>query len=237
MLPMRYLPFGPGVTWLPLRISVLHMASANRGSRHCLRRFLSSEMPAAENTRFRSPSISILGDAYKVDSMTNVTPRVANKVNHRLHRRPGHPLYHVRRRIENFFNSSFLTRVGTPRFAVFDSISPIVTPLQNFDSLLVPSSHPSRSPSDTYYINSEHLLRSHTTAHDADLIRSGLDAFLTIGDVYRRDEIDASHYPVFHQVDGVLLFSQNQVNLMAKQYLADLITFCDTLYVTAFLKQ
>jgi phenylalanyl-tRNA synthetase alpha chain len=214
MLHVRCLPFGLGVAWPSLRISVLRMVSTSHDSYQWFRRSLSSETPAAENTRFKSPSISILGDTYKVDSLTNVTPRVANKVDHRLHRRPGHPLYHVRRRIENYFNSSFVTRVGTPRFAIFDSISPIVTPLQNFDSLLVPSSHPSRSPSDTYYINSEHLLRSHTTAHDADLIRSGLDAFLTIGDVYRRDEIDASHYPVFHQVDGVLLFSQNQVTIV-----------------------
>jgi len=64
---------------------------------------------------------------------------------------------------------------------------------------------------DTYYVNSEHLLRSHMTAHDEELIRSGFDAFLLVGDVFRRDEIDASHYPVFHQVDGVCLFTENEV--------------------------
>jgi len=173
---------------------------------------LYSGTAAIDNTRFRTSEISILGTSYNVDGLTNVTPRVANKVDRRLHRRPGHPLYHVRRRVENFFNSSFVNRVGNPRFAVFDDISPIVTPQQNFDSLLVPISHPSRSPSDTYYINSERLLRSHTTAHDADLIRSGLDSFLIVGDVYRRDEIDSSHYPVFHQIDGVHLFTENQVS-------------------------
>lgn len=36
-----------------------------------------------------------------------------------------------------------------------------------------------------------------------DLIRSGLDNFLVCGEVYRRDEIDATHYPVFHQLDAV----------------------------------
>ena len=55
------------------------------------------------------------------------------------------------------------------------------------------------------------MLRGHTSAHQAELVRSGLDAFLLAGDVYRRDEIDASHYPVFHQMEGVRLFSNHEV--------------------------
>lgn len=54
------------------------------------------------------------------------------------------------------------------------------------------------------------MLRAHTSAHQRELVRSGLDAFLVAGDVYRRDEIDASHYPVFHQMEGVRLFSTHQ---------------------------
>jgi len=103
-----------------------------------------------------------------------------------------------------------VTRVGHPRFVAFENLNPVVTPHQNFDSLLVPVDHPSRSSSDTYYVNSMHLLRSHMTAHDEELIRSGFNAFLLVGDVFRRDEIDASHYPVFHQVDGVCLFTENE---------------------------
>lgn len=55
------------------------------------------------------------------------------------------------------------------------------------------------------------MLRAHTSAHQRELVRCGLDAFLVAGDVYRRDEIDASHYPVFHQMEGVRLFSKQQV--------------------------
>ena len=40
----------------------------------------------------------------------------------------------------------------------------------------------------------------------AELIKNGLDNFLVVGDVYRRDTIDQSHYPVFHQMEGVRLF-------------------------------
>jgi phenylalanyl-tRNA synthetase alpha chain len=40
-----------------------------------------------------------------------------------------------------------------------------------------------------------------------DLLQTGLAKFLVTGDVYRRDEIDRSHYPVFHQTEGVKMFS------------------------------
>lgn len=80
---------------------------------------------------------------------------------------------------------------------------------QDSDYLLIPKDHPSRQKSDCYYINKHFLLRAHATAHQADVIKSGLDNFLVVGDVYRRDEIDSTHYPVFHQVDAVRLMNRN----------------------------
>ena len=50
------------------------------------------------------------------------------------------------------------------------------------------------------------MLRTHTSAHQTECIRAGRDAFLVCGDVYRRDTIDATHYPAFHQLEGVLMF-------------------------------
>ena len=55
------------------------------------------------------------------------------------------------------------------------------------------------------------MLRAHTSAHQRELVSAGLDAFLMVGDVYRRDEIDASHYPAFHQMEGVRLFCNHEV--------------------------
>lgn len=91
---------------------------------------------------------------------------------------------------------------GSPVFSVYDRLSPVVSVAQNFDSLLIPAGHPSRARSDCYYINKNTLLRAHTTAHQCDLIKAGLDNFIVIGEVYRRDEIDSTHYPVFHQVES-----------------------------------
>ena len=78
-------------------------------------------------------------------------------------------------------------------------------------SLLVAKNHVSRSKSDCYYVNNKNLLRSHTSAHQYELIKSGLDSFLVFGDVYRRDEIDSKHYPVFHQCEGVRLFNKHDL--------------------------
>lgn len=66
--------------------------------------------------------------------------------------------------------------------------------------MLVPADHVSRSLNDTYYVDSQTVLRCHTSAHQAELLRKGHSRFLVTGDVYRRDSIDSTHYPVFHQV-------------------------------------
>lgn len=50
-------------------------------------------------------------------------------------------------------------------------------------------------------------MRCHTSAHQAELLRRGYTNFLVTGDVYRRDSIDSTHYPVFHQMEGVRVFS------------------------------
>lgn len=83
-------------------------------------------------------------------------------------------------------------------------------PLQNFDEVLVPSDHVSRSPNDTYYVDSETVLRCHTSAHQAETLRKGFTSFLVTGDVYRRDSIDSTHYPVFHQMEGVRVFTEDE---------------------------
>ena len=69
----------------------------------------------------------------------------------------------------------------------------------------------SRSKNDCYYVNKDYLLRGHTSAHQYELIKSGLDSFLVFGDVYRRDEIDRKHYPIFHQCEGVRLFNKHDL--------------------------
>lgn len=156
-------------------------------------------------------TVELLGKKYPTDDWTNVTKSVTEKLSRNLHVTPFHPLSHVRQRIVNYFYSLYRNRCGNPIFSVFDNLSPIVSVHQNFDSLLVPEDHPSRNKSDCYYINKDTLLRAHTTAHQSELISMGLNNFLVIGDVYRRDEIDCTHYPIFHQVDVVRLCTSDEI--------------------------
>ena len=79
------------------------------------------------------------------------------------------------------------------------NISPIVTTEQNFDSLLVAKDHVKRSKNDNHYINCTTMLHAHTSTHQRDFIQMGCNQFLVMGDVYRRDERDSSHYLIFHQ--------------------------------------
>lgn len=148
-------------------------------------------------------SVQIKGKEFVADDYTNVTPKIISYLGKNLHLQKNNPLSIVRQRIVNYFYSSFTHR-GHPAFSVYDNLPPIVTTKQNFEDLLIPADHPSRAKSDCYYINRDTLLRAHMTAHQSELLRSGLDNFLMIGDVYRRDEIDSTHFPVFHQVDNLI---------------------------------
>lgn len=156
--------------------------------------------------------LNVCSKNYITDDFTNVTSHVLSFVSRNLHNKKHHPLNLLKRRIIRYMYGNYVNRRGNPLFSVYDNLLPVVTTYQNFDSLLVPPDHPSRKKSDTYYVNSNYLLRPHTSAHQNELIKSGLDHFLVIGDVYRRDEIDSKHYPVFHQCEAVRLLSPHEVN-------------------------
>ena len=75
----------------------------------------------------------------------------------------------------------------------------------NFEMLNIKKSHPARQMHDTFYVeNKSHVLRTHTSPVQ---IRSMLEikpplAFTSAGKVYRKDD-DATHLPMFHQVEGI----------------------------------
>jgi len=132
-----------------------------------------------------------------------VTDAIFSKLGAKLHTRRDHPICILKDAIHQYFDSRF----GAGVFAQLDDLHPLVSTEQNFDQVLVPPDHVSRSPNDTYYVNAHTVLRCHTSAHQVDTLRSGKRAFLITGDVYRRDAIDATHYPVFHQMEGVRVFA------------------------------
>ncbi|KAI4984412.1 hypothetical protein ZWY2020_010546 [Hordeum vulgare] len=142
-------------------------------------------------------------DVVKEDDPTNNVPdTIYSKIGLQLHRRDNHPLGILKNTIYDYFDKSFPSQ-----FVKFDDLCPLVSTKQNFDDVLVPADHVSRSYNDTYYVDAQTVLRCHTSAHQAELLREGHTHFLVIGDVYRRDSIDSTHYPVFHQMEGFRVFS------------------------------
>lgn len=91
----------------------------------------------------------------------------------------------------------------------------VETEAHNFDGLNIPEDHPAKASSDTFYLaaHPELLLRTHTSPVQVrtllrvapDLAARGGIRFLAPGRVYRKDEIDPTHSPMFHQVEGMLV--------------------------------
>jgi phenylalanyl-tRNA synthetase alpha chain len=131
-----------------------------------------------------------------------IPENIKEKIGKNLHLQEGHPLNLIKQRIESYFASSFDIPDFDP-FEVYDSFDPYVSTKDNFDDLLIPEDHVSRSSNDTYYQSPTRVLRTHTSAHQNYLLNKGKRQFLVTGDVYRKDTVDATHYPVFHQVEGV----------------------------------
>ncbi|BEI86807.1 hypothetical protein CcaverHIS002_0701530 [Cutaneotrichosporon cavernicola] len=153
--------------------------------------------------RFQATSadtLTIRGDTYPVDAKTNTPINILGKVERQLHMQEGHPLSTLREIIESHFKDYVKLRPSTP----------VVSVHQNFDELGFPADHPGRAETDSYYVNGTHMLRTHTSAHEVEAYKTDENAFLIAADVYRRDEIDSSHYPVFHQMEGMRCFSGEQ---------------------------
>jgi len=147
------------------------------------------------------------------NDFSNVPKSVEAKVGRQLHNQENHPIEIVKKQIHSYFSRLNTEAQGDAndahyKFKMFDHLPPVVSTTDNFDLLLIPPTHPSRNKTDTYYLTEQTVLRTHTSAHQNELLLSGEECFLVTGDVYRKDEIDRSHYPVFHQMEGVCLTPQ-----------------------------
>ena len=77
----------------------------------------------------------------------------------------------------------------------------------NFELLNIPANHPAKDEQDTFYINKEILLRTQTSPVQARIMEKGNlpIRILSAGRVFRSDEVDATHSPSFHQVEGLVI--------------------------------
>ena len=77
----------------------------------------------------------------------------------------------------------------------------------NFEALNIPANHPAKDEQDTFYINDRVLLRTHTSPCEARALMTLEPPFRLVipGRVFRVDEPDASHSPVFMQIEGLVV--------------------------------
>jgi phenylalanyl-tRNA synthetase alpha chain len=109
-----------------------------------------------------------------------------------------HLLTQVKREIEDVF-------LGMG-FEVYEGAE-VTDTWHNFDALTTDPGHPSRSPSDTFYLSDDVLLRTHTSPDQIRLMESREPPIYAImpGRCYRRDTPDATHSPTFLQVESLVV--------------------------------
>ena len=109
-----------------------------------------------------------------------------------------HPITQTFRRIERIFTSAGYGVVSGPE---------IEDDYHNFEALNIPAHHPARAMHDTLYLDNGMLLRTHTSPVQVRVMERSAPPIRIIcpGRVYRKDDVDASHSPVFHQVEGLVV--------------------------------
>ncbi|MHB1099089.1 MAG: phenylalanine--tRNA ligase subunit alpha [Burkholderiales bacterium] len=113
-----------------------------------------------------------------------------------------HPVTRTLERVQTIFHSIGFSSVSGPE---------IETDFFNFTALNIPEDHPARAMHDTFYVDAEHLLRTHTSPIQIHYMMENAPPVKIIapGRVYRVDS-DATHSPMFHQIEG--LWVDEEVN-------------------------
>ena len=106
-----------------------------------------------------------------------------------------HPVTRTLERIEQLFHSLGFATASGPE---------IESDFYNFTALNIPENHPARAMHDTFYIDPQHVLRTHTSPVQVRYMENHKPPLKIIssGRVYRVDS-DATHSPMFHQVEGL----------------------------------
>ncbi len=109
-----------------------------------------------------------------------------------------HPLAQIQKEMEDIFVGMGFSIVDGPE---------VEYDYYNFQALNIPENHPARDTQDTFYITDNILLRSQTSGVQVRTMEKQRPPIRVIspGRVYRSDEVDASHSPLFHQLEGLVV--------------------------------
>ena len=157
---------------------------------------LANEVRAAIESAIKSKSSELaakaLDDKLKNEKIDVTIPGKASTVGHI------HPLTAVQRELENIFIGMGFSIIEGPE---------VEYDYYNFEALNIPKNHPARDTQDTFYITDNILLRSQTSPVQVRTMEKQQPPIRVIspGRVYRSDAVDATHSPLFHQLEGLVI--------------------------------
>ncbi len=151
-----------------------------------------ADIEAALNQKMQEEQARALNAKLAAEKLDVTMPAKSIPVGH------VHPLTQVQRELEDIFIGMGFSIVEGPE---------VELDYYNFQALNIPENHPARDTQDTFYISDNVLLRSQTSPvqvrtmeHQKPPIR-----IISPGRVYRSDALDATHSPLFHQLEGLVV--------------------------------
>ncbi|MBQ2734678.1 MAG: phenylalanine--tRNA ligase subunit alpha [Clostridia bacterium] len=151
-----------------------------------------AEIEQAIGEKMKEMQAKALEEKLKAEKLDVTMPGSPSPMGHM------HPLTQVQRELEDIFIGMGFSIVEGPE---------VELDYYNFQALNIPENHPARDTQDTFYIGENVLLRSQTSPvqvrtmeHQKPPIR-----IISPGRVYRSDALDATHSPLFHQLEGLVV--------------------------------
>ena len=150
------------------------------------------EIEAAVAQKAEALKASALQEQLKAERLDVTMPGKTARVGH------VHPLTRVQRDMEEIFIGMGFSIAEGPE---------VEYDLYNFQKLNIPENHPARDTQDTFYITDNILLRSQTSPVQARTmeVQKPPIRIISPGRVYRSDAMDATHSPLFHQMEGLVV--------------------------------
>ena len=150
------------------------------------------EIEAAVAQKAEAQKAAALQEQLKAERLDVTMPGKTARVGH------VHPLTRVQRDMEEIFIGMGFSIAEGPE---------VEYDLYNFQKLNIPENHPARDTQDTFYITDNILLRSQTSPVQARTmeVQKPPIRIISPGRVYRSDAMDATHSPLFHQMEGLVV--------------------------------
>lgn len=128
--------------------------------------------------------------SYQTDEWTNITPRFESFVGANLYQKRNHPLKLTLEGVDSFFKKWFVENVDSNiELPLCKNMQPIVPNLS------------STKEAKTFYVSRDLMLRTNAIQHEIKYLKSGIDHFMMVVDLYRRCQMDSDHFPAFHRMN------------------------------------